>query len=456
MFNESEKGNLSRCLENVKQWADDIVIYDDASTDNSVEIASKYTQHIIKGEVNCINEELFHKQTMLEYALTLNPDWLMWIDCDEILDREGTTGGLRALAETATADAYSFHEVNLWRSQTYARLDTLFNKGWFCRLWRVVPGITFQTQVGVHLRLYPITIDVEKIVRSDISVIHYGFWDYKKMLVKIGAHYQNKEQFQEIAEKNWILNETKCNCYRVPDEMFPIENVPADMWVKPRRRAIVSLEGYQEKETEMDYTQTMAWWEKQAPTYFTDKVYSFSVPSLIEKLEITKESHVLEIGFGYGRELSQFCKLSDYVYGVELFQVTCDLARETVGNKPSLYIYDGLHLPFQEDQFDVVYSCFVLQHMSRSSARTLLTDVMRVLKPGGKALMEFYGDPAFQHDTNDMYSGIPGEGGMYNNAYNWPNVNAIALGLGEILWIEGQNVSVDKRNFQNFWLGMTK
>ena len=59
MYNESSKGNLERCLVNCKQWADDIVIYDDASTDDSVEVAEKYTEHIIRGEVNNFYEELY-------------------------------------------------------------------------------------------------------------------------------------------------------------------------------------------------------------------------------------------------------------------------------------------------------------------------------------------------------------------------------------------------------------
>lgn len=233
MFNESTKGNLVRCLDNVKQWADDIVIYDDASTDDSVEVAKRYTPHIIVGETNCINQELYHKQQLLELALTLNPDWIMWIDCDEILDRKGTLGGLRNLAETGTAPAYSFHETNLWRGQTYYRTDSLFDVGWFCRLWRVVPGMRFHTSDGVHLRLFPINISLRDVKPSDIRVIHYGFHEYKKMLVKIGAHFLDREGLQNCARNNWILNETECTCHEVPTDWFPEENIPTEKSEKP-------------------------------------------------------------------------------------------------------------------------------------------------------------------------------------------------------------------------------
>lgn len=244
MYNEVEKGNLVRCLNNVKQWADEIVIYDDASTDDSVKVAQQYTSYVIQGGENCINRELFHKQDLLDLALTLNPDWIMWIDCDETLDRQGTVGGLRALAESSTSDAHSFHEVNLWISQTYARIDSLFDKGWFCRLWRVVDGLRFDTQVGVHLRLYPITI--KDIERSEINVLHYGFWDYPKMLVKIGANLWDKTDFLTKAEDNWILNETECTCYKVPDQIYPVENVPEPLWDEPKPLTIQELRTYKE------------------------------------------------------------------------------------------------------------------------------------------------------------------------------------------------------------------
>ena len=248
MFNEVKKGNLRRCLENCKQWADDIAIYDDASTDDSVAVAREYTPHILLGKQNAFHHELAHKQELLQLALTLNPDWIMWVDCDEILDRHGTTGGLRTLAETARPeiDVFAFREVNLWRSQTYARKDAKFESARFPRLWRVIDGICFKIREGLHHRLVPITNTQTE--QSSIRVIHYGFWAYKRMLEKIGAM-EPRKQFHAIARKNWILDERGCDCYRVPTDWFPEENVPPDIWPQPQPRAIEDLLPY----SELDY-----------------------------------------------------------------------------------------------------------------------------------------------------------------------------------------------------------
>lgn len=204
----------------------------------------------------------------------------------------------------------------------------------------------------------------------------------------------------------------------------------------------------------MNHEQTLAWWEKQAPAYFTDKAFSFSCPDLISSLGVHSETRVLEIGFGYGRELSQFCRLSDHVYGVELFQCTIDLAmrelcKQDVTVEPNLQTYDGKTLPFEDGSFDLVYSCFVLQHMSRAAAKEMIRESVRVLADGGHALMEFFGDPEYYHPTNDCFSGDPNDGGMFNNAYMPGDIHTLIADIGEAVWIESRPIT---KVFSNYWL----
>ena len=45
-----------------------------------------------------------------------------------------------------------------------------------------------------------------------------------------------------------VLNETKCLCHRVPIQWYPDENIPEDIWSKPKPRAIASLKAYDELE----------------------------------------------------------------------------------------------------------------------------------------------------------------------------------------------------------------
>jgi glycosyltransferase involved in cell wall biosynthesis len=79
--NEAE--NLPRCLEAVKEWADEIVIADGESTDETVNIAQKYHAKIIK----TTNKANFHinKQLAMDAA---TKDLVLQLDADEVVDGE--------------------------------------------------------------------------------------------------------------------------------------------------------------------------------------------------------------------------------------------------------------------------------------------------------------------------------------------------------------------------------
>lgn len=178
LYNELEKDNLPRFLESVGRYCDALIIYDDASTDGSVEyilnwVSSPCTVYLIEGKENNFSNEIAHKQLMLEKAIEIKSDWIFWLDCDEVVEVRGEDGGIRALCENPNIDAYGFKERNLWRSPCFYRLDNSYNDGEFSRLWRNTGKLYYNCKPGLHQRQYP--QGVHDIVTSDIKVIHYGF-----------------------------------------------------------------------------------------------------------------------------------------------------------------------------------------------------------------------------------------------------------------------------------------
>lgn len=75
---KNEQAHLADCLDTVKDWADDIVVVDSGSTDNTVAIASLYTD-----KVYIHNEwQGFGKQRQIAQSY-LNTTWIFAIDADE-------------------------------------------------------------------------------------------------------------------------------------------------------------------------------------------------------------------------------------------------------------------------------------------------------------------------------------------------------------------------------------
>lgn len=223
VYNESKSSNLQRCLPHLKEICDDIVIYDDGSTDDSVSIAKEFTKNIITSETNDFKREIFHKQQLLDLAITLKPDWIVWLDADELFDRNGELGGIRALCQYGlehNIDGFSMLEYNLWKSQTHYRVDELWLKNWQVRLWRNNGKLKYDPKEGLHNLMFP--SGMTNIYRSDIKVIHYGFSTEEKINEKYAlyeSHGQTGRWLERIKDENGlILN--KCSI-----DWFPLSTL---------------------------------------------------------------------------------------------------------------------------------------------------------------------------------------------------------------------------------------
>lgn len=81
VFNEEK--NLGKCLESVKDFADEIVIVDGSSTDKTVEIAKKYKAKVLIKD----NPPMFHinKQKAIDMC---TGNWILQLDADEVVSHE--------------------------------------------------------------------------------------------------------------------------------------------------------------------------------------------------------------------------------------------------------------------------------------------------------------------------------------------------------------------------------
>ncbi len=91
---------------------------------------------------------------------------------------------------------------------------------------------------------------------------------------------------------------------------------------------------------------------------------------------LSKGTRVLEVGAGTGRQARTLSEQGHQVEAVDLADSNYAHARVW-----PIRNYDGVHLPFEDDSFDVVFSSNVLEHVERLSA--LLAEMRRVVRPGG-------------------------------------------------------------------------
>lgn len=76
----NEENNIKKCLQSVKDLADEVIVVDGSSEDNTLEIARKIGARVIK----TTNKPMFHtnKQMAIDEAKC---DWVLQLDADEII-----------------------------------------------------------------------------------------------------------------------------------------------------------------------------------------------------------------------------------------------------------------------------------------------------------------------------------------------------------------------------------
>jgi SAM-dependent methyltransferase len=215
----------------------------------------------------------------------------------------------------------------------------------------------------------------------------------------------------------------------------------------------------------MDNETVRNWWINQHRNqYFTAYSFGFSYPKM-SRFNL-KDKTILDYANGYGRETSEFCELSPSVYGIDICKEANDfclimMKEQNIKNLSKLGIWDGLDLntfPFENTKFDFIYSCFVIQHMSKHNAKKVIENCLKLLNDNGRIFFEFFGHPDFMGgEGKDAFSGGP-ETGMYNNGYTYEEIIRLVKDLPcEIDFIDKWELAEQNGHgvvvpFNNYWV----
>jgi len=100
---------------------------------------------------------------------------------------------------------------------------------------------------------------------------------------------------------------------------------------------------------------------------------------------------LLEIGCGLGTDLLQFARGGARVTAVDLAPSSVELVKKLFhlhGLTVDARVADAENLPFDDNEFDFVYSFGVLHHTPNT--QRAIDEVYRVLKPGGECVIMLY------------------------------------------------------------------
>jgi glycosyltransferase involved in cell wall biosynthesis len=136
------KNEVDRYLEEVLSdlllYVDKIVITDDASTDNTVEVCKRYTPHVYSNAESlfCVDEAALRQSSINNLGKHASPgDWILAIDADEII--WSTRAPIKELIRTTKYDVISLEFINMW-NPTHYRVDKMWKPTLCTKLFRYV------------------------------------------------------------------------------------------------------------------------------------------------------------------------------------------------------------------------------------------------------------------------------------------------------------------------------
>jgi (heptosyl)LPS beta-1,4-glucosyltransferase len=172
----NEEKNLTSCLEAVKDWVDEIIVVDGASTDKTREIAKKHGAKVIK----TTNKPIFHinKQMAIDAC---RGEWILQLDADEIVDKDLKEEILTIVNKESKYEAFAIKRKNFflgrWLSkggQYPDRVIRFFKK-----------GKAFLPCRSVHEQM---EVPSGKIGRLSGHLLHYPYSDFGEYLIKFNRY----------------------------------------------------------------------------------------------------------------------------------------------------------------------------------------------------------------------------------------------------------------------------
>lgn len=206
---------LKPFLEDARHYVTDVVIIDDATTDNTIQICKEKLQGIpttiVRNECSKFSNEFELRKQQWEETVKTAPDWILFLDADQIFEKKFKQQ-VKSLIQAQDVDVYCFRLYDFWDESHY-REDAYWRAHLCTRpfLIRYKPGIEYKwKETPQHCGSFPLTIFEFRMKNSELRLKHYGWAKKEHRVAKYeryqrldpGAVYGWKEQYESILDEN--------------------------------------------------------------------------------------------------------------------------------------------------------------------------------------------------------------------------------------------------------------
>lgn len=215
---------LAKMLASCSEYIDDAVIIDDASTDDTVQVCEEALKNIphkiIRNSVSMFSTEWRLRRLQWEETVKMRPEWVLFLDADEIFEARFKDDIRRVLSEDPCVYVYAFRRYDLWDEKHY-REDSLWNAHLryeaFMLRYDEDFRYLFTKRTNQHCGRMPNNIKYLKSRNSSLRLKHYGWIDEEKRREKYERYMRldpegkdgSLEQYKSILDEAPRLMEWK-------------------------------------------------------------------------------------------------------------------------------------------------------------------------------------------------------------------------------------------------------
>lgn len=207
---QNESRWIGRVIDSVRGLCNGgVYVFDDHSTDDTMVVAQSHGAQIIRSTFTGLNETRDKNELMRVVTREVNPDWVVNIDGDEVLESVGVAQ-IRDSIASGIATSYTLQVLYLWDHENQIRVDGLYENANRPSLFStrhsdlqfrpVRASITVCGPANFHCSNVPYAL-YHSVARCPARLKHYGYLTREMRLAKYAMY--NREDPGNLIEDGY-------------------------------------------------------------------------------------------------------------------------------------------------------------------------------------------------------------------------------------------------------------